>query len=174
MYNTFVCLRLRMDLSSQYKWHIKPGWFMNALSADTKRNEHRLRCKSTTGTFHSSLHVRLDGCGKRKRGVQASDIPVKARPYQVLFTGVQVAVEWRGWRGERSGQTLSTGGWRGELPLIFYVGSSDCCLLIIAEVLSFNNKTINWITSLTNYIPNNICSTIRSQLSYCFNKIVAY
>lgn len=116
---------------------------MNALSTDTKRNEHRLRCKSTAGTFHSSLHVRPDGCGKRKRGVQASDIPVKARPYQVLFAGVQVAVEWRGWRGERSGQTLSTGGWRGELPLIFYVGSSDCCLLIVVEVLSFNNKTGN-------------------------------
>lgn len=143
MYSTFVCvcLRLKMDLSSQARWHVKPGWFMNALSADTKRNEHRLWYKSTTGTFHSSLSVRPDGCGVRKRGVQAPDIPVKARPYQVLFTGVQVAVEWRGRRGERSGQTLSTGGWRGELPLISYVAISDYCLLIIVEVVPFNSKT---------------------------------
>lgn len=97
---------------------------MNASSVDTKRNEHRLRYKSTTATFHPSLRVRPDGCGERERGVQAADIPVKARPYQVLFTGVQVAVEWRGWWGERSGQTLSTGVWRGELPLISCVGSS--------------------------------------------------
>jgi len=73
---------------------------MNASSADTKRNEHRLRYKSTSATFHSSLHVRPDGCGERERererGVQAPDIPVKPRPYQVLFTGVQVAVELGG------------------------------------------------------------------------------
>jgi len=40
---------------------------MNASSADTKRNEHRLRYKSTSATFHSSLHVRPDDCGERER-----------------------------------------------------------------------------------------------------------
>ncbi len=134
MYSTlvYVCLRLRMDLSSQDRWHVKPGWFMNAMSADTKRNEHRLWYKSTTGTFHSSLCVRPDGCVVRKRGVRAPDIPVKGRPYQVLFTGVQVAVEWRG--SQVRADPLNRGLER------WAVGISDFCLLIIIEVLSINSK----------------------------------